>query len=97
MISYSSMAMICSMCGKGRMVGKTHRHHPGVAGKRWIQRAPSHSKTFKPNLHWAHMLMDGTTKRLRLCTKCLRRAKEAMQIKSQVEVIHQAPQVIVIA
>ncbi len=78
------------------MIGKTHRHHPGVAGKRWIQRAPSHSKTFKPNLHAAHILLDGTTRRLRLCTKCLRRAKEAMQIKSQVEVI-EAPQVTVTA
>lgn len=91
------MAMICAMCNKGRMVGKTHRHHPGVAGKRWIQRAPSHSKTFKPNLHWAHILMDGTSKRLRLCTKCLRRAKEAMKGKIQTEVMNVAPQITVTA
>lgn len=70
------MAYICDICGKGRQIGKTHRHHPGVAGKRWLNRAPKHSKIFKPNLHAAHIVIDGSPKRVRLCTKCLRRAKE---------------------
>lgn len=67
------------MCGKGIMIGKTHKHHPGVAGQRWKQRAQSHSKTFRPNLHAAHVLINGTSKRVKLCTKCLRLAKEAMK------------------
>ena len=83
------MAMICDICSKGRMVGKTHRHHPGVAGQRWKQRAPEHSKIFKPNLHTARIMLDGVSKRMRLCTKCLRRAKEAMKGKMQPEVIHE--------
>lgn len=80
------MAMICDMCGKGRMVGKTHKHHPGVAGARWRQRAQSHSKIFKPNLHAAHITVDGTSKRVKLCTKCLRLAKEEMQLAQAVSV-----------
>lgn len=83
------MAMICDMCGKGQMIGKTHRHHPGVAGARWKQRAQSHSKVFKPNLHWARITLDHGKKRLRLCTKCLRRAKESMKIISKSKVVIQ--------
>ncbi len=79
------MAMVCDMCGKGRMVGKQHKHHPGVAGGRWKRRAPKTQKIFRPNLHWARIAVDGGFKRLRLCTKCQRRAKEAMKI-SEVKV-----------
>lgn len=74
------MAMQCVLCGKGRMVGRQHTHHPGVAGGRWKKRAPKTQKIFKPNLHWARVKIDGAMKRVRLCTKCLRRAKTA-QIK----------------
>lgn len=77
------MAYICDMCKKGSMIGKTHRHHPGVAGARWKQRAPEHSRVFKPNLHWSRVVIDGVSKRFRLCTKCLRIAKEAMKTEKQ--------------
>lgn len=80
------MAYICDLCGKGRMVGKQHKHHPGVAGGRWKKRAPKTQKIFKPNLHWARIAVDGGMKRVRLCTKCLRKVKEAMTKKSQVVV-----------
>ncbi len=41
-------------------------------------------KVFKPNLHPAKMTVDGTTMRVRLCTKCLRtlRGRSTRQIKS---------------
>ena len=71
--------MKCVMCGKGRMVGKQHKHHPGVAGGRWLKRAPKTQKIFKPNLHWSRVPIDGIMKRARLCTKCLRIAKEKMK------------------
>ena len=75
------MAYMCDICGKGKMVGSQHKHHPGVAGGRWKKRAPKTQKIFKPNLHYAKILVEGSMKRVRLCTKCLRRAKEAMKIK----------------
>lgn len=70
------------------MVGKQHKHHPGVAGGRWKKRAPKTQKVFRPNLHSARIMENGTSKRVRLCTKCLRRAKEAMKpgIKTEPEV-----------
>ncbi|MDO8461014.1 MAG: bL28 family ribosomal protein [bacterium] len=82
------MAMKCDMCGKGRMVGKQHKHHPGVAGGRWLKRAPKTQKIFKPNLHYARIqasiLSAGLrgARRVRLCTKCLRIAKEKMKKES---------------
>lgn len=76
--------MKCSNCHKGRMVGRQHTHHPGVAGGRWKKRAPKTQKIFKPNLHWARVKIDGAMKRVRLCTKCLRRAKEEMRAKEKI-------------
>lgn len=70
------MAYKCDMCGKGRMVGSQHKHHKGVAGGRWIRRAPHTQKIFQPNLHMARIMMGTTRKRLKLCTKCLRIARE---------------------
>ncbi len=71
------MAMKCDMCFKGIMVGRQHRHHPGVAGGRWKNRAPKTQKIFRPNLHSARILVGSTYKRMKLCTKCLRRARLA--------------------
>ena len=34
-------------------------------------------KIFKPNLHSARIIVGGTAKRVRLCTKCVRKFKEA--------------------
>lgn len=78
------MAMKCFLCHKGRMVGRQHKHHPGVAGGRWKRRAPKTLKIFKPNLHWTKIKIEGTPKRVRLCTKCLRIVKEDLKPKPSV-------------
>ena len=76
------MAMVCFLCGKGIMIGKQHKHHPGVAGGRWKKRAPKTQKIFKPNLHNAHIMLQGIRKRVRLCTKCLRLVKNQLPNQS---------------
>lgn len=73
------MALKCFNCDKGVMIGKQHKHHPGVAGGRWKRRAPKTRKVFRPNLHVAHILLEGNRKKVKLCTKCLRLAKQAMR------------------
>ncbi len=83
------MAFVCDICGKGKMVGSQHKHHPGVAGGRWKKRAPKTQKIFKPNLHWATISVEGSRKRVRLCTKCLRRAREAMKVNNAHKVTQQ--------
>ena len=69
------MALRCANCKKGIMIGEQHTHHAGVAGGRWKRRAPRTAKLFKPNLHLAKIMVNGTVKRVKLCTKCLRLAK----------------------
>ena len=69
------MAVECFLCHKGSMTGKQHKHHPGVAGGRWKKRAPKTPKVFKPNLHAAHVMVGGINKKVKLCTKCLRKSK----------------------
>lgn len=59
------MAMKCFKCGKGVMYG----HRVSHAKNRT-------NRIFKPNLHNARILVNGAGKRVRLCTKCLRRAKK---------------------
>lgn len=65
------------------MTGKQHKHHPGVAGGRWKKRAPKTPKYFKPNLHTAHIMVGGVRKKVRLCTKCLRLAKQNFMKKTK--------------
>lgn len=66
------MSMRCDICGKGRVIGRTQRHKRGVAGKRWLRRAQKTVKIFKPNLQYKKI----GDKRMRICTKCLKKLKK---------------------
>ena len=70
--------MECYHCGKGVMFGRSHTHHRGVAGGRWKKRAPKTQKLFKPNLQPVIILIAGQQKRVKLCTKCIKRVKKDM-------------------
>lgn len=67
--------MKCANCGKGIMVG----HNVSHAKNRT-------RKIFKPNLHSARILVGNTYKRMRLCTKCLRIARESGATPRKIEV-----------
>lgn len=58
------MARICEVCGKGRLVGN-RVSHSNIKTKRVQQ----------PNLQEVRAVVDGTVKRLRVCTRCLRSGK----------------------
>ena len=58
------MAMKCENCGKGIMYGHNVSH-----SKRRTRRI------FKPNLHRARVVVGGISKRMKLCSKCLRKVK----------------------
>lgn len=66
----------CYNCGKGIIFGRRHTHHRGVAGGRWKKRAPKTRRIFYPNLQHVDIVQDGKTKRVKLCTKCLKRIKK---------------------
>lgn len=66
----------CYHCGKGVLYGRSHTHHRGVAGGRWKKRAPKTRRIFQPNLQRVEIFQDGKIKRIKLCTKCLKRIKK---------------------
>jgi len=58
------MAKRCEICGKGPVVGRTVSHAHNVGPRR-----------FEPNLQTVKALINGATKRIRVCTRCLRGGK----------------------
>lgn len=68
--------MPCFHCGKGVVFGRSHTHHRGVAGGRWKKRAPKTRKIFLPNLQKVSIIENEKEKRVKLCTKCLKRIKK---------------------
>ena len=55
------MAFACEICGKKRQVGNNVSH----ANNRT-------KRVFRPNLQMVRALVQGTSRRLRVCTRCLR-------------------------
>lgn len=68
------MAYRCDYCGKGVMYGHNVSH-----SKRRTR------KIFKPNLHSARVAINGLSRKLKLCTKCLRALKK-LPLKNTEEV-----------
>jgi large subunit ribosomal protein L28 len=62
------MAMRCANCDKGVMYG----HNVSHAKNRT-------RKIFRPNLHAARVVVGTNSKRVRLCTKCLRMYKKSVE------------------
>jgi len=69
MISYLSMSsgMKCANCNKGILYGHNMSHAKNRT-----------NRVFSPNLHSARIMVNGAMKKVRLCTKCLRKAKKAI-------------------
>lgn len=68
----------CYHCGKGALFGRRHTHHRGVAGGRWKKRAPKTRRIFKANLQRVNIVANNQVKRVKLCTKCLKRIRKDM-------------------
>jgi large subunit ribosomal protein L28 len=58
------MAQRCDVCGKGPVVGNQISHAHNVSSRRWL-----------PNLVSMRAVVKGRTKRVRVCTRCLRGGK----------------------
>lgn len=55
------MARTCEICGKGPQVGHNVSHANNRTKRRWY-----------PNLQRVHAVRNGTVRRIRVCTRCLR-------------------------
>lgn len=58
------MSRQCAICGKGTVTGRQISHAHNVS-----------SRTWKPNLQRVRALIDGTARRVLVCTRCLRSGK----------------------
>jgi large subunit ribosomal protein L28 len=58
------MAKRCEVCGKGPAVGRNVSHAHNVSPRR-----------FEPNLQRVRVAVNGGTKHMRVCTRCLRSQK----------------------
>ena len=56
------MARVCDICGKGKQIGFNVSHANNKTKKEWL-----------PNLQDVKIIKDGTTKKARLCTKCIKK------------------------
>jgi large subunit ribosomal protein L28 len=55
------MSRACDVCGKGIQFGNKVSHAHNVSHRVW-----------NPNLQRVHVVVGGTAKTLRVCTRCLR-------------------------
>jgi large subunit ribosomal protein L28 len=55
------MAKQCEICGKTPVVGRTLSHAHNVRARR-----------FEPNLQTVRALVKGATRRMRVCTRCIK-------------------------
>ncbi len=58
------MAKKCEICGKGPTTGNYVSHAHNLTKRRWM-----------PNLQTVRVTMDGKTKRIKVCTRCMRSGK----------------------
>jgi large subunit ribosomal protein L28 len=58
------MAFKCEVCGKGPLVGNQVSHANNKTKKRTL-----------PNLQTVRAVVDGSHKRIRVCTRCLKAGK----------------------
>ncbi len=58
------MARVCEICGRGPQFGHRVSHAHNLTNRRW-----------NINLQTVHALVDGTPKRIRVCTNCIKAGK----------------------
>ena len=58
------MARVCEVCGKGSLRGNRISHAHNVSAREW-----------RPNLRVVRAVIDGQTKHIKVCARCLRSGK----------------------
>jgi large subunit ribosomal protein L28 len=58
------MARVCEICGKGKQIGYSVSHAHNKTKRQWL-----------PNLQSIRIVKDGTPRRARVCTKCIKKGR----------------------
>ena len=80
----------CAICGKRPVIGSSVTHRgmlkvKGGVGRRTVR---VNLRTFRPNLQRATVILNGTVKRVRVCTVCL---KSGRVPKAPLKPSHRSP------
>lgn len=67
------MSMRCDFCGKEPSFGKSVARLGKRATVRRVKRRTS--RRFNPNIQSVHAAVDGTPRRMRACTSCIKKGK----------------------
>ena len=68
------MGRTCDLCGRGTTVGK-NRPIKGVPKKKGgvgIKKSPQTRRIFRANLHDRRLTVNGVTRKVRICGRCLK-------------------------
>ncbi|MDQ2805640.1 MAG: 50S ribosomal protein L28 [Chloroflexota bacterium] len=60
----------CDICGKHSMFGHNVSHAANATNRR-----------FAPNIQSAHLMVDGVSKKMQVCTRCLRTLSKTPKTK----------------
>jgi large subunit ribosomal protein L28 len=66
------MSKRCEICGKEPSVGNSVSHAHNLTKRRWL-----------PNLQKVHVLLNGSPKRILVCTRCIRSGKITKVVKAR--------------
>ncbi|MCM8794864.1 MAG: 50S ribosomal protein L28 [Candidatus Omnitrophica bacterium] len=71
------MAKICELCGKGIVVGGTltRKGKPKREGGIGQHISDRNKRRFLPNLQPARVLVNGRIKKIKVCTKCIKKGR----------------------
>jgi large subunit ribosomal protein L28 len=71
------MSMVCEICGKRKVVGGSiiRKGLAKIKGGIGTHVVKNNKRTFKPNIQKAKVNIDGTVKRIKVCTSCIRSGK----------------------
>ncbi len=58
------MSKVCSVCGKKPAAGRNVSHSHRVT-----------NRMFRPNIQKVNALVDGSVKKIKVCTKCMKAGK----------------------
>lgn len=58
------MAKVCQICGKGPQFGNNVSHAHNLSRRKW-----------SPNLQRVRAIINGATRRIRVCAKCLKNGR----------------------
>lgn len=66
------MAKVCDVCGKRPMTGNNVSHAHNLTSRRWM-----------PNLQRVNAVINGTPKKINVCTSCLKAGKVTKKVTTR--------------